>query len=131
MTTTELDQIYAKANTLLERCRQVITSIEELSSSPLSPPTKSPAYQNLSKAESRFVDMLNSINYVLAAHGLATLLRRVGGEVAGEEGKGLVTKMNTSLAYIEEEIGFAESQLAVAAIAIAKRVSMPGSGSRT
>lgn len=131
MTTTELDQIHMKATALQERVRQVITSIEELSSSPLSPPTKSPTYQNLSKAESRFVDLLHGIDYVLATHGLAALLRRVGGEVAGEEGKELVAKMNTSLAYIEEEIGFAESQLAVAAIAIAKRVSMPGSESRT
>ncbi len=127
MTTTELDQIHAKATVLQERVRQTITSVQEISSSPLAPPVKSPAYQNLNKAEQQFTDLLHNIKCVLAMHGLATWLRREGGEGKGEVCKELVAKMNDALVHIEQQIGLAEGQLVVAAIAIAKRVVLPGS----
>lgn len=126
MTTTELDQIHTKATALQEQVSQLKGSIDELCSSPLAPPVRSPAYQNLNKAEDRFVEIRRGIEYVLATHGLATLLRRVGGEVAMGQCANLLAKMHASLTYLEQQINLANSQLAVAAIAVANRAMLPG-----
>lgn len=127
MTTTQLDQISIKATELAERIERTRTSIDELLTSPISPPAKSPASTNMSSANRRFADISRDVALVVATHGLATMLRRVGGEIAMNECNALIAKMNASLAHIEREIVLANNQFGVAAISVAKRVSLPGS----
>lgn len=126
MTTTALDQIHERATKLAERVDQTKTSIDEFYVSPICPPVGVPSLDNLGQANTRFTNVRHAIEHVLAAHGLATMLRRVGGELALTECATLIEKMNDALDYLAREFHLAECQLAVATIAIAKRVSLPG-----